>query len=248
MRNIFTIILVFISLLSFSQRKIVKEASIPMFSFSYAFQIPQRDMAIRFGANSNVGVGYTYKTQKGWLIGLEAEYLFSQNINEDSILDGLRTSNGNILNKYGEYANIIMSERGYYTGIKVGKILPMFQFVPNSGIYLSGSVGFLEHKIRIENQGNITPQVTGDYAKGYDRLTNGLAIKEFVGYMYIGENQYTNFYAGFEFYQSWTQNRRSFNFDTMEQDLSKRNDNFVSFRVGWIIPLYRQIPDEYFTY
>ncbi len=248
MRNVFTIILILISLFGFSQRKIVKEATIPMFSFSYAFQIPQKDMAIRFGTNSNVGVGYTLKTKKGWLVGLEAEYLFSGNINEDSILDGLRTSNGNILNEYGEYANIILSERGYYAGIKVGKVIPVLQLSPNSGVFLTGSVGFLEHKIRIENQGNISPQVTGEYAKGYDRLTNGLAIKEFIGYLYIGENQYTNFYAGFEFYQSWTQNRRSFNFDTMEQDLSERNDNFVSFRVGWVIPLYRQIPDEYFTY
>ena len=66
--------------------------------------------------------------------------------------------------------------------------------------------------------------------------------------MYIGENQLSNFYAGFEFYQSWTQCRRSFNFDTMEADTSPRNDNLVSFRVGWIIPLYRRIPDNYFTY
>ncbi len=249
MKKYFAVLfLVFISQFVFSQRAITKAATVPMFSFSYAFQIPQKDLALRFGANSNIGTAFTLKSENGWLIGLEAEYLFSGNIKEDSILDGLRTENGNIINKLGEYSNVLLWERGYFVAAKFGKIIPVFNINPNSGIYLSGSVGFLEHKIRIENQGNIAPQITGDYAKGYDRLTNGLAIKEFVGYMYIGENQLANFYAGFEFYQSWTQNRRSYNFDTMEADNSKRNDNLISFRLGWIIPLYRRIPDSYFTY
>ena len=38
------------------------------------------------------------------------------------ILDGLRIDNGEILNTNGEYANIVLSERGFFTGGKIGKV------------------------------------------------------------------------------------------------------------------------------
>ncbi|MEA3444732.1 MAG: hypothetical protein U9R19_08405 [Bacteroidota bacterium] len=249
MKKILILISIFIFTLSINaQRKIKEAATIPMFSASYAFQFPQQDMAERFGNNSNIGVAFTLKGEKGWLLGIDANYMFGSDLKENKIFKNLMTSNGNIINEYGEYANIILSERGYFAGIKLGKIINLFPASPNSGLYVTGSIGFLEHKIRIENQGNNAPQIIEDYSKGYDRLTNGLAAKGFVGYIHIGKKQLANFYGGIEYLQSWTQNRRSFNFDTYEADIRKRNDNLIGIRIGWIIPLYRRVPDDYFTF
>ena len=240
--------LVFMPAKVFAQEKKDDKVNIPFTSLSYGLQFPQKTLAERFGINSNVGTQFSVKTKFNLILGLEAEYLFGSNLKEDSILDDLMAENGEILNEYGEYSNYVLSERGYYFAFKIGGVIPVFSPNRNSGILVSTSVGFIEHHIRIDNEGNNTPQILGEYKKGYDRLTNGLVIKEFVGYQYIGDNQFLNFYAGLEFYQSWTQNRRTFNFDTMEQDTRQRNDNLIGFRVGWIIPLYRHVPDTYFEY
>jgi hypothetical protein len=219
-----------------------------MFAASYSINIPGGDMAKRFGWNSGIGGLFTYKTRSNWLITAEADYLFGSLIKEDSILDHLRTSNGEIINKYGEYANIIISERGYYIGAGLGRLFNIVKTNPNSGIILRFSAGFMEHKIKIQNEANNAPQVLGNYLKGYDRLTNGLAINEFIGYMHIGKSQYFNIYVGFEFYQAWTRCRRDFNFDTMEHDTRNRNDLLYGFRFGWIIPIYERMPDKYYTF
>ena len=108
--------------------------------------------------------------------------------------------------------------------------------------------GLLQHHIRIENKDNNTPPVLDEYKKGYDKLTNGLSTREFIGYQYLSNKNILNFYAGFEFYQAWTECRRDYNFDTMEEDNTKRNDYLFGVRVGWILPLYQKAPNEYYYY
>jgi hypothetical protein len=245
------IVLLSILVLSFpalSQRNINEAATIPMFSVSYSYQFPLQDMADRFGSNSNVGAAFTLKGKKGWLLGVDASYLFGNDIKEENLMHGILTSNGQIINQHGEYANFVTSERGYFIGFKLGKIIPLHTTSPNSGLYISGTIGFLEHHIRIDNEGNNAPQILDDYKKGYDRLTNGLAAKGFIGYMHIGKSQFANFFGGIEYIHSWTQCRRDYNFDTRETDTRKRNDNLFGIRVGWIVPIYRRVPDSYFTF
>lgn len=240
--------IILFSLAAMAQPNIKEAATIPMFSVSFAYQMPQQDLADRFGNNSNIGAAFTLKVKKGWLVGIDASYLFGGDIKEENLLNGILTSDGQIINQYGEFANVVLSERGYFAGVKLGKVINLSKALPNSGLYVTGTLGFLEHHIRIENQGNNTPQILGDYNKGYDRLANGLAAKAFVGYMYIGKSQFANFFGGVEYLHSWTQCRRDFNFDTQETDTRKRNDNLIGIRVGWIVPLYRRVPDNYFTF
>ena len=86
----------------------------------------------------------------------------------------------------------------------------------------------------------------GDYAKGYDRLTDGISTNEFIGYMYIGNKRLLTFYAGFDFTQAWTRDRRGYNFDLHGPDNTKRFDMLSGIKVGWIIPIYRIAPDKYY--
>jgi hypothetical protein len=226
----------------------VKDTSIsfPMVSINYAYQTPGGDLAKRFGDDSYIGVNFVFKSKKNYLLGIEGNYFFGTKIKEDSILKNISTSDSNLINGNGEYADVRMYERGFLIMAKFGKMFPIIGPNPNSGLVILGGVGFMQHKIRIESPGNTVPQIAGEYVKGYDRLTNGLAVSEFVGYMHMGNNRLVSFYIGIECVQAWTQNRRSYNFDQMKRDTEKRLDLQYGIKIGWILPLYKRLPDKYY--
>jgi hypothetical protein len=246
--NIAIILSLLFSLTVFGQ---IKDTSINIWQceINYSYQIPGGDMATRFGNNSSIGLGLTYKFSSNWTAGFEANYLFGGTIKDgSSILDALKTETGQIINEYGEYGTILLTERGFYSGIKLGRVFPIGGPNLNSGIVFNVGAGLLQHHIHIENKDNNTPPVLGDYKKGYDRLTNGLSLREFVGYQYLDNKNIFNYYVGVEFYQAWTQCRRDFNFDTMQTDDTPRNDYLFGVRAGWILPLYKKSPNEYYYY
>ena len=72
----------------------------------------------------------------------------------------------------------------------------------------------MRHKIRIETQENVVPQLEGDYLTVYDRLTGGPAAMLFLGNQHIGNKRLVNFTYGFEMILGFTEPLRSFNFDT----------------------------------
>ena len=238
----------------FSQKKASEKPDIKKnvigISATYAYQIPGGDLANRFGDNSSIGGAVWFKHKTNWIIGAEFTYSFGQNMKEEaySIFDNIKTSDGNITDKYGQASVILLSERGFYAGVKLGRVIPISKRNLNSGILLTFGLGILQHKIDIQNDGNVTPQIVGDYEKGYDKLTNGLALQQFVGYMYVGKSRLANFYAGMEFTQAFTQSRRDFDFTLMRKDDTKRLDLLSSIRVGWVIPFYkREAKDFYYN-
>lgn len=248
MRKIQLVILFFFILkISFSQGVNDTSIFVPMCKFSYAFQIPGGDLANRFGYNSNIGAEFSIKTKTNWILGLEGFFLFGDMVKETFMFDSLRSTNGEIINEFGEYANIILYERGFYFGANLGKLIPIWGPNTNSGIIISGGAGLLQHKIRIENEGNNTPSINGKYIKGYDRLSNGLAAKIFIGYLYLGKRKLKNFTVGFEFYQAWSKNRRDINFDTMQKDDKLRKDLLYSVKLSWVLPIYVGKPEKYYT-
>jgi hypothetical protein len=224
--------------------------NIPMFYATYSYQIPGGDMAVRFGNNSNIGGGFQWKTNKNWIYGAEFNYLFGNDVKiADDIMNNLKTGEGGIINMAGNFTSYSLYERGYYISGRFGKVFPVLSPNPNSGIVVMGSVGYFQHKIRIEVTENTAPQLKDDYKKGYDRLTDGIGISEFIGYMYISDSRLLNFFAGFEFNQAWTKPGREINFDTMKPDeTTKRFDTLMGLKVGWIIPLFKRLPEKYYYF
>jgi hypothetical protein len=102
--------------------------------------------------------------------------------------------------------------------------------------------------VRIHNPGNTAYQLLGDYKKGYDRLNAGIALNASLGYTYFSNNRLVNFYAGFEFIQSWTQNKREYFFDTGKMENISYSTQFYGFKVKWMIPLYKRAPKEFYLY
>ena len=213
-----------------------------LFSINYAVQFPGGDMAQRFGTNTNIGITTEYMTKKNsWILGFEGNYIFGSTVKENVLSNLLH--NNIIYGSDKAVASIGLKERGYYAGLFAGKL---FSFSKNqrSGLRVTLGSGLLQHKIRIQDNNETVPQITGEYQKGYDRLTNGLAFNQFIGYQLISNNRRINFYIGAEFMQGFTQSRRDFDFDKMSADTEKRTDLLFGIRAGWTLPLYFNVnPD-----
>ena len=223
-------------------------ATIPMVSASFGLQLPKGNLADRFGSNASLGFSFFIKNKNNWMYGVDWNYMFGRNIKESGILDSIKTENGQIIAPSGEYAEVIIYERGFHSSVYFGRLFPVLGPNPNSGIFYLVGLGLLQHKIRIEDTGNQTPQLAPEYRKGYDRLTNGFAINQFAGYSFLGNNKLVNFYAGIEFVHAWTQSRRSYDYDLMRRDTQKRKDMLIGIRAGWILPLYKRTPREFYYY
>jgi hypothetical protein len=248
---LFQVLIIALVSSTFSQTKSSDSSmSIPMMYANYAYHFPGGDLADWYGNSSMIGGGFQWKDFSNWVYGVEYSYLFGSKIKIlPDIMGNLTTSDGNIIDQAGNYAAYSTYERGFYLSGKIGKILPILNPNPNSGFFISASFGYFQHKIRLEVTNNNVPQLNGDYKKGYDRLVGGFGISQFVGYMYVSDKRLVNFFAGFEFLQSWTKPKRDVYFDTQQPDpLQKRFDMLSGFKVGWIIPLNRRAPEKYYYF
>ncbi len=227
----------------------IKDSSIytPLLGISYGYQLSGGDLVDRFGNNSSIQLNLDFKSKAYIMIGLNCSYIFGNSVKEN-LFTNISTPEGYIINRDGSIADVRLWERGFTASVTLGRLFHFKKPNPNSGIIFNVGFGFLQHKIRIETIGNDVPQLSKEYKKGYDRLTNGFLLSENLGYMYLSNNRLANFYIGLECMQGFTQNRRSYNFDTMEKDTKKRLDILYGAKLMWILPLYKKPPQEYYTH
>lgn len=221
--------------------------AIPFIYATYGLSVPGGDLEERYGLYSDIGAGLGYKTSSNWIVGIEAVYLFSNNVKEDPLL-GISNADGSITNMYGEAAQIYMRMSGTHMKVNLGKVIPVLANNKNSGIYLRAGVGFLQHKIFYSNTGNNTPQILGSYTKGYDRLCNGFALSEFVGWQQFSSEKSYHFFAGVEFTQGFTQNQRQWDFATNQKIAEARLDLSYTFRLGVLILLKSRPASDYYYF
>lgn len=215
---------------------------------SYSFQLPQGDMAERFGWNNNLGLSAGVKFKSNYMLGLEGSFLFGNNVKDASMLRQVATSNGVIVDQEGVPAKLFLYERGYTIVAYAGKLIPIVGPNPNSGILLKLGAGVMRHKIRIESQTSDVPALEGEYLKGYDRLSAGPMMSAFVGYQHIGNNKLINFLFGFQMDLGFTQSLRPYNFDSGRSDDGVRFDGLNGLRFGWTLPLYKSRDERLYFY
>ncbi len=215
--------------------------------------LPLADMAKRFGNSMRFGPAITYKTRKNYIWGVKADFITGSLIKEDSLLMNVRdkysvnTFNGKFveaINNSGERVGLPVYERGYLLGVQFGKIFSFSKENPDNGLTLITSAGFIQHKITIYNNNSDVPAVLGDYVKGYDRLTNGWFVGEFVGYSYFAKNKFVNFNIGVDATLAVTKCRRDFLYDVMRADDKQRLDVLLGLRAGWMIPIFRHKSED----
>jgi len=217
--------------------------------FGYKLQFPLADMNSRFGVNSAIGTGIGGKVGRNIFLGAEGNFLFGKKVQEDDLLDAI-TDDGYLIGSSGLYADYSFSERGFSLQAQGGKIISFKKPNVNSGLLLLLGAGFLQHKILIAVEEESIPLLLGkEYQKGYDRLTNGLLLSQFIGYFFLDSGKKRiNWFAGLELQEGFTKNRRSWNYDEKRQDDSARKDILLSMKLGWMIPIYRTQTEKYYYY
>ncbi|MBS1634355.1 MAG: hypothetical protein JST26_00440 [Bacteroidetes bacterium] len=245
-KHILSILLVFIACQFRSQSVRDSSFNIPLVGIHFSGDIPKGDLAKRFGNNFSAGGNFLYKFKKNFVVGAECSYFFSKNVKED-VLAQMRTSEGFVIDNEGYPADLRMTERGWNAYIVVGKIFPKIGgHNPNCGLIAWVGGGYMQHKIKLYDANKKVAAVNGNLKKGYDRLSGGPALTQFLGYMYLSNNRLTNFYVGIECFEGFTQSFRVYNYDTGLKDTKKRLDLQFGIRVGWILPLYKRLPKEFY--
>ncbi len=246
---IFSLVCLFASLTLLSQRN-VKDSVLTstQIGFAYSYQFPMGDLDKRFGSNHNLGASIYYKTKGGWFIGAEGGFIFGKKVYEPGLMQNLITDRGEILDDNGSLAEVHIEERGWTITAGGGKLFNIIGPNPNCGLLIRGGIGFMQHKIRLEHQLNPIGQLEDEYLEGYDRLTNGLALTQFVGYLHTGSSRLVNFYVGIEATEAFTRGKRAIYFDTQQVDNDPRLDALIGIRVGWILHVYKRLPETYYLY
>lgn len=220
-----------------------------LFRVEYTAQVPIGDYANRFGFTNHIGASAGYRTRSNWIFTVGGYYVFGNDVvDKNTLLESMTNSSNLIITSGGEQAYVNISQQGYMVNFTVGKIFPWVAPNPNSGFMFTIGGGFMEHWIGIRAEGNNVPQLLGDYKKGYDRLTNGIFVQEFIGYHFQGSTRLLNFYGGFEFTQGFTGNRRSYDIPTMGVKDEDYLDILFGFKIGWMMPFYKRNKDQYYYY
>ena len=228
----------------------VKDSAIatPWIGVHYGGNFPLGDLNDRYGYINHIGVMAGYKTAKQLYVGLDANFMFGNQVKMTGIFDHLVDSQGNITDINGDIAIVLVMPRGFNANLSIGGLWPVWGSNKNSGIFVHGGAGFLLHHMRIETQNQVIPQLELDYKKGYDRLTTGINIHQFIGYSFMADGGFYNFYGGLYAQQGFTKNRRTIFFDQPTTPVSTdlRLDLQVGFRLGWFIPIYKRKPKDFY--
>ena len=199
------------------------------FSFNYNYQLPVGDLANTYGNNSAVGASYFLEKNNNIILGLEANYIFGNNINDEGIFKNITTSSGAIIDGDGRYANVNLMQRGF-------------------DAYLSQGFGYLQHQIFIDTKNQNIPQLSEEMKEGYDRLSSGFSMKSSIDYKYYHEKGRLQISAGINYTIAYTKNQRSYDFAKNQPYPNTRKwDKLLGFKVEIIIPINRQ-NDEQFHY
>ncbi len=229
-------------------QKSMRDSSIALVMFSPQFkvQLPGAELADRYGWSSSIGAQFTYKTKSNFLIGAEASFIFGTVVKEDSMLNYLLNSNGNIVDVNGFVGDVVLDQRAFDLQLSFSKYILEVGPNPNCGFYAGLGIGYLQHKIRIRDLADKVPLLQGDYVKGYDRLTGGLAISERLGYRYFANNRRVNFYIELEAMQGLTRGLRSYQFDLRAPYTSRHFDALYSLKIGWTFTMYKRAGDNFY--
>lgn len=228
----------------------VEDSTISTFivHIAYAYQFPGGDMAEDYGHNSTIGPAISYKTNKNWIWTAEMNFIFGSDAKKSAdIIADITTDDGYVIGLDGIYANVRPMQRGFTILAKAGKIFPTFNINPNSGLFFNVGMGYIQHKIRWDVEGNSAPQLDGDYKKGYDRFTEGFSLAQEFGLFYMADKRLWNFKVSGEVIESFTKMKR-YNFDTQGGESKTRLDLFFGLKVSWMVPLYGRPPKAVYFY
>ncbi len=204
---------------------------------SYGYQIPLADLGNRFGSHFEIGSDLDYITAKSNLIfGLAGRFMFGDDVKEDPIAF-LRNSDGSVTLPDQVTTPIFLRMRATYLGAHVGKLIPLSERHKLHNVRATLGMGLLQHRIRLLDETNTSPYRQEPYISGVDRLTNGLALRQQLGYQRIDRDGFLHFYVGVEATQGFTSSRRDIDLQLGVKDTKQRLDMLIGARIAIMLSL-----------
>jgi hypothetical protein len=234
--------------LSLNAQSLLKDSvmNAVLLQVQYSYQFPLADMQTRFGNNSALGAGIAFKIKKNFILGIEGAGMLGETVKEPNVLKGATDNAGNIIGSDGGLVEYQLHERGFILKAIIGKIISFKKPNVNSGILINVGVGMMQHRIKIEIDEELAPQLNNSYQKGYDRLSNGVVISQFIGYQFMGTHRKLNFYAGMEFNEGFLKGRRNWNYPLNSADDATRTDVLIGLKACWMVPIYKHVTEKYY--
>ncbi len=222
---------------------------VSLFEASVSLHEPGGDLKKNFGSSTNLNVAFHHKTKSNWTFGAQVSFLTGGNVkNQAKLVENIISSTGPI-GLDGRTTQISMNERGMNFSANLGKIYPVFGPNKNSGLWVQFGLGYIYHKIKMEDITNSTPIFLDDeILKGYDQLSAGLSTIQGIGYLHLSNQKVLNFYVGLEFIQGFTKNLRKYSYLEMNKVEDTNFDSLIGFKMGWVIPTYKRETDKYHFY
>jgi hypothetical protein len=238
-----------IPVLCLAQEDITENSiKIPMITVHGGLHIPQADLKERFGSSYLLGASFQMKYENNFYWGVEGSAIMGADVKEDDILTIITADSIDIIDLNGHTASIRFWQRGAHGQFIAGKIAPIWGPNVNSGLFIQLGLGYLYHKIRIEDIGNQSPQLSTELLKGYDRLCMGLSTSQLIGYKHFSNNHKINFYVAFEFIQAFTTDVRKYDYNAQTAYTDNRLDLLSGIKFGWTFPLYKKSDNRYYYY
>ena len=210
-------------------------------NYAYNFILKSSDLFQESGNLMGAGVNFSLKPKSNWTIETGFNYYFSGKVKGvDSLFSMLSNNAGLYMDGNGTAADIEVDTRAWSLRLEGGKIIPVSKRSLNTGIHVKCGIGVLQRYIFIKNPDNLIPGLTKEYKKGYDRLTLGFTLYQYIGYTRLSNTKFACFYGGFEFYEVFSKRQREYDFNLMGKDNRKFFDTMIGLKFGWIIPLYKK--------
>ena len=212
--------------------------------------IPQGDLALDYGTYGELGACLLYKSKTNWLAGLEFAFLFGSGVKKDPV-PNLRTPDGQVVGTDGVYATFKVFQRGFmFPILKFGKVIPLVaKPIHNKlgGLTLMAGSGWIQHKTYIQDLSKTVPQLSENYQIGYDRLTSGLGVGGWIGYLYLAEQGRINFQIEAGYFQGFTKARR-YDFTTQTKSDQVRKDGLIQLRLRLSFTIRSRPEETYYFY
>jgi len=224
-------------------------------NFSVQFPFGSGYLSSTFKNNFSVGLELTMKTKTNWTFDIGFNYMFGSKIKKspqellgDMVFygdDDILHKNPIVYNGAGNNGVVLASEgRYWYFGTSLGKIIP-FNRWKNSGFWFKLGIGYFGHKIHFTDPNSYFPQLDQKtYRLGYDQRSQGIALNQFFGYLFMQKRRVLSFYAGIELWEIFSKPDRGYIF-TGElagptNKLPMKFSGLVGIKIGWILPFYEK--------
>lgn len=222
----------------------MQRVSVTNIEVSGGFGLPIGPFSERVSVVYPVGGGFFRQSAKGWQWGASAHFVFGEQIKEPGFASNLLP----LIAGDGSFPGIAATFQGIMTGGWMGKVLPIGKPNGNSGFALRFGAGYLSTWYALRASGGLIPQLAAPYDKGYDRLSTGFYLSQWLGYQLMSNNQSINCYFGLEVVQGFQEHQRVYQYDIGTLPTGFRSDVWIGLKAGWFFPLYPRSKREYIDF